>query len=71
MAIGKCPKCDKVVAHVKIESVQARSGIGGEAWVGVNYLCPSCNTVLGTGIDPVALKTDTVAEIVAALRKSR
>ena len=71
MAIGKCIQCKKMVGHLKIESIEARGGIGGPRWGGINYLCPWCNTVLGAGIDPVALKADTVNEIIKALQKSR
>ena len=38
-------------------------------WEGVAYHCPGCHAVLGVGIDPIALKTDIVNEVVEALRK--
>ena len=69
IALGKCPKCEKMVGHLKIEEIEAKVGFGGRSWNGINYLCPWCNTILGAGIDPVALKTDTVNELLEALRK--
>jgi len=40
------------------------------AYKGVSYVCPSmgCHLVLGVGLDPIALKTDLVNEIVKKLR---
>ncbi|WP_158218825.1 hypothetical protein [Roseateles aquatilis] len=40
-----------------------QAGVGmfpKKTWNAVTYCCPSCSTVLGAGIDPVALKTDEV-----------
>lgn len=60
---GKCPKCDAVIQHVNLESPSILAGLGGPSWVGVSYLCPNCRTILGVGIDPVAIKADIVAEL--------
>jgi hypothetical protein len=68
---GKCPKCQKVVGHARVEHIEIRRGFDEPAWHGVSYVCPSCSTVLGAGIDPVALKTDTVKAIVKELKKGR
>jgi hypothetical protein len=46
--------------------VQGR--LGGNSWNCVTYNCPFCFSVLSVGIDPVALKADTVAEVVRALK---
>ena len=71
MAVGKCPSCEKTVTRLKIEPVEAKAGVGGVTWNAISYLCPSCNAVLGAGIDPIALKADTVNEIKRALGKTR
>jgi hypothetical protein len=65
---GKCPSCEKPVSHVKVENIQFTAG-PYEPYVGVSYLCPDCRTVLGVGIDPLALNADVVSRLVAALRK--
>ena len=53
-----------------IESVTGKENpFGSEGWRCVSYCCPYCNTVLGVQIDPVALKADTINELVAALRR--
>ena len=64
---GKCPKCEKTMTSVAIEDVDVVVGLQSK-WRGITYLCPHCKTVLSVGIDPVALKTDTIAGVVKALR---
>jgi hypothetical protein len=66
---GKCPKCEKTVAAVSIEHIDVLQAFT-KRWHGVSFLCTHCQTVLGVGIDPVALKTDTVAEVVEQLRRA-
>src|SRR5258706_12456637 len=63
----KCPKCDRSLVHLKLATPEIRDRT--TKWLGVAYLCPYCNSILGAGIDPVALKTDTVQEVLKALRK--
>jgi len=60
-----CPKCEKPVTSVTIDSVDVATGT--RTYKGVSYTCPSCHCVLSVAIDPVALKADTVSEILKAL----
>ena len=60
--MNKCPKCDRIVIEVRADEIS----IGGR-WHGVSYNCPFCFTILSVAVDPVSLKTDTVAEIEDAL----
>lgn len=64
---GKCPKCEKTVSSVTIEDIDVRAGFQSR-WRGISYCCPSCHTVLGVQIDPVALKTDIIDGIAGILR---
>lgn len=48
-----------------------QGNLGFAAWNYVTYNCPFCFTVLSVGIDPVALKSDTIDGVVEALRKNR
>ncbi|MGD1153990.1 MAG: hypothetical protein ABR911_14105 [Syntrophales bacterium] len=64
---GKCPKCEKVVYNLKLEAIKINVSFHPR-WLGVSYLCPLCNTVLGVSIDPIAIKTDIVNEVVEKLR---
>ena len=65
--IGKCPKCDKLVTRANINEIEA-SAFMGTNWRTVTYSCPLCNTILGCQIDPIAIKTDIVEEILEALK---
>jgi hypothetical protein len=70
MTKGKCPSCSALVTQVQFDSVNVTPGLLGQGgWKGVSYLCPHCRVVLGVGIDPVALKTDTVSEVCDHLDK--
>lgn len=70
MKTGKCPKCEKVPAKIALEGIEIGAPFAGTTYVGVSYLCPYCRTILGVGIDPVALKTDTIDGVVKKLRGS-
>ncbi|GAB2181476.1 hypothetical protein DLREEDagrD3_16990 [Denitratisoma sp. agr-D3] len=63
---GKCPKCEKIISSVTIEDVDVVVGMQSK-WRGISYLCPYCKTVLSVGIDPIALKTETVNGLLKAL----
>ena len=66
---GKCPGCGRVPGlGIKLQGVDVKT-VGGSTWNGVIYVCPNleCQTILGAGIDPVALKTDTINGVVEAL----
>jgi hypothetical protein len=41
----------------------------GNQWRAIAYCCPKCQTAISVQIDPVALKTDTVNEILRQLGK--
>lgn len=64
---GKCPKCDKRINHVHIDTIEAQVGIR-KRFNAVSYVCPYCHAVLGVQIDPVALKNDCVNEIIEFLK---
>lgn len=65
---GKCPKCEEIVSSVRIEDIDINLGPAID-WQGVSYCCPSCDTVLGVQLDPVALKTDIINVLVEELRR--
>lgn len=65
--MGKCPSCKALLSSVTITDVEVRAT--GTSWRGLTYNCPMCQTILSVGIDPVALKTDTINGVVAALKK--
>jgi hypothetical protein len=65
--MAKCPKCEKTFSNVRCEHVDVNAS-GGD-WHGVAYSCPWCQSALGVEIDPIALKTDIVNQLMQALRK--
>ena len=65
---GKCPKCGKRVLMAGLAECQIQT-IEGKTWRGVQYFCQSCQAVLSVAIDPVAIKTDIVKEILKAFGK--
>ena len=70
MFTGKCPSCGNVPAFgINLQPVDIKAQ-GGGGWLGVAYVCPNlaCQTILGVGIDPIALKTDTINGVVKKLR---
>lgn len=70
MHTGKCPNpsCQKMISHISLQPIDIRMDFGGTAWKGVSMQCPYCRTIISVGIDPIAVKTDTVNEILKALR---
>ncbi len=60
MATGKCPKCEKVVHHLKLEPLDAKEAFAEGGWRAITLQCPSCSTVLGAHIDPIAIRTDII-----------
>ncbi len=65
--MGTCPKCGEHVLSARLEPITIDGGVGKTSWKGVSYLCPSCSCVLSVGIDPVALRSETVSQISASL----
>lgn len=65
---GKCPKCQEVVLRANIADVPARAFMGRTEWKAISFNCPLCNTVIGMQIDPIAIKTDIIDELMRKLR---
>ncbi len=63
-----CPHCEKPIGHVNIQEVTV-GGFMTDQWRGITYACPHCQKVLSVAIDPIAIKTDIVEEILRALGK--
>jgi hypothetical protein len=59
--MSKRPKCASVITSATINDVDIAN------WRGISYCCPYCSTILSVSIDPVALKTDTIAAIAREL----
>lgn len=70
MLAGKCPVCQQFVATATVHALKLQLG-NGTYLNGVSYHCPNpmCNTIIGCQADPLALKSDTVSEVKAAIRQ--
>ena len=55
---GKCPSCGDIVTMLKGSGIDVM--FPDKNWKAVTYNCPSCNSILGCQIDPIAIMTDTV-----------
>lgn len=64
MHAGKCPKCEKVMAHVAIQPVDLKIPFQTTTYRGMSYQCPNCRTVVGAGVDFLA-EHNAIAEAVA------
>lgn len=65
---GKCPHCDKFVSAFSLKDLDANHP-NDRGYKAVALACPSCNAILAAQIDPVAIRTETVDQVVAELRK--
>jgi len=65
---AKCPKCDALITRVTAGHVPIEIPMGN-SWNGIAYACPSCKSLLGVQIDPIAIKEDIVTELFKRLRK--
>jgi hypothetical protein len=63
--MGKCPHCKFEISELNLENVTI-----GDSWKGVSYVCPHCSCVVGAGIDPVALRTETVSQTSESVAKA-
>ena len=68
ISMALCPSCDAPVLRAVIQEVPI-GGLFSEQWRGITYSCPSCQHVLSVAIDPIAIKSDIVDEILTALGK--
>lgn len=67
---AKCPHCNQVVTKLTIVSLPAGAAYSGFEWNAIAYACPlvSCQKIISVQIDPIALKADTVNEIIQRAR---
>lgn len=66
----KCPYCNQNIITINIKAIPIYNEFGVE-WKWVTYTCPNlkCNSILSVWIDPIALKNDTVNEVINRLKQ--
>jgi hypothetical protein len=65
---SKCPRCEKPVSHVNLETMDIYQDFK-PAWHGVAYTCPHCSSVLSVGMDPTLLRNETVQGVLDGLSR--
>ncbi len=68
---GKCPKCGHSITRVNTDKIQISLPDTHKRLRGVTYACPFCLYILSVAIDPVAMKSDIVREIVSELARKK
>lgn len=64
-----CPKCGVGVSAVTVTPVEGRVPDPTQRLATLVFTCPACGVVLGVTADPIAVKAETIAELLAALRR--
>lgn len=59
---AKCPHCDALISRLNLEEMTS-SALFGQEWRTIAYVCPNCQKILSTQIDPIAIKTDIINAI--------
>lgn len=68
MARGKCPTCKELLAELIVDAHITGRVHAGKSFQCINFLCPNCSTVVGSQMDPVPVKTETVDLLMQKLR---
>ena len=67
--LSKCPKCEQHISSYDIKDIEGNVN-KVPTWRSVAYVCPfeECQTILSVAIDPIALKSDIIEEVVKKLK---
>ena len=65
--MNTCPKCEARVGFLTGSYIDIRGP--DQSWVGVSYVCPKCDAILGISLDPIALKNEVAQEVVTHLQR--
>jgi hypothetical protein len=66
--MGLCPYCKTTLSSVNIEGIDGNVSYT-PSWKAITYSCPFCQSILSVQIDPVALKTDIVDEVIKKIKR--
>lgn len=62
-----CPHCKTAFQHVNLEAIEVRHATKNRK--GVAYNCPHCDVALSVAIDPIAVRTEIVSQVIDGLRQ--
>ena len=68
MARGKCPRCEQLLAELVVDAHITGRIHAGKTLRCINFLCPNCDTVVGSQVDTVPVMTETVDLLMQKLR---
>jgi hypothetical protein len=68
MARGKCPSCKQTLSELVIDAHITGKVHASKSVRCINFLCPNCNTIVGSQMDPAPVKTETVDLLMQKLR---
>ena len=61
----RCPRCEKSITKLDLQMLESGH------YQAVAHCCPYCHGVLGAEIDPLAVRTEIVAQVEELLKKPR
>lgn len=65
---GKCPHCGQVLTSVTVHAVNAVDSANmNRTWRAAAFICPACNTILGTAFDQTVLPSVVAGEVLRRL----
>lgn len=67
--MAKCGSCEKQITSLRYKPLDAKQAFGTQSYRAIALCCPFCDTVFSAQFDPIAVKTDTVNEVVKQLKK--
>jgi len=65
--MATCPNCKKKIQEVRFQIVKSRHSFGRDILNSIAHCCPMCDSILSVEVDPIAVKTDTVRELMKRL----
>ncbi len=65
--LGKCPGCGNVLSSVVGGHVTINIAANPQRH-GLAYSCPNCQVILSVEMDPIAIRTEIVAQVKEARR---
>lgn len=69
--MSKCPKCEKLLTYVTFKALDMQEQfLPSNSYKAIAHVCPHCQSVLSVQMDPIALKTDTVNQVLQRLGRT-
>ena len=53
--MANCPHCNQMISRLNLQEMTS-SALFGQEWRTIAYVCPMCQKIISTQIDPIAIK---------------